>query len=196
MLGTETITILSAVAVAYLLGSVPTAILVCHSMGIADPRQQGSGNPGTTNVLRAGNRLAALITLVGDLSKGALSIAIANWLELSIYEQGFAGIAALVGHIWSIFMRFTGGKGVATMLGGCLVLDYQLGLIQCTVWCGLLIFRRISSLAAIGMALLSPALCWLMVPQLIIPIGIMCLIIIATHHQNIRKLMAGHESPL
>jgi len=196
MIGTEFGTFMFVLAVAYLLGSMPTAVLVCHFMGINDPRQQGSGNPGATNVLRIGNRQAALLTLFGDLVKGALTVAIARWFDLNLLLQACCGLTALGGHICSMFLRFRGGKGVATMLGVCLVLNHLLGLIQCCIWLSLLLIRKISSLAAIGVALLSPVICWLLEPQLIIPVGVMSLIIIATHHQNIRNLLDGRESRL
>ena len=196
MSGTDPVIILTVIALAYLLGSVPTAILVCHSMGIGDPRQQGSGNPGATNVLRTGNRTAAVLTLSGDLCKGMLAVTIARWLDFNLSFQALSGLAALAGHIWPVFLKFRGGKGVATMLGTCLILDYRLGLAQCAVWLSMMLCRRISSLSAISMALISPLLYWVYAPTLFIPVLLMCAIITATHHQNIRKLLAGRESRL
>lgn len=181
---------------AYLLGAIPTAILVCHCMGIADPRQQGSGNPGATNVLRIGGRFAASLTLLGDMGKGALAVMLARWLDLSLPWQAAAGIVAIIGHIFPLFGGFSGGKGVATLLGSCLVLDYRLGLLQCLVWLLLALLRRISSFAALGMALISPALCWLLNPPLTPAVSLMGLIIIASHHQNIKKLLSGQEQQL
>ena len=185
-----------ALAIAYLLGSIPTAILVCHAMGINDPRQQGSGNPGATNVLRIGNHLAAFLTLLGDFAKGLLAVTLAYWLDLSLIQQACCGLAALTGHIWSLFLSFRGGKGVATMIGVCLALNYKLGLLQCLIWLSLLVIRKISSLAAIGMALLSPIISWILIPELVVPILMMSVIIIAAHHENIRKLFEGRESRL
>lgn len=196
MLGTDPITLLTVITAAYLLGSVPTAVLVCHSMGIGDPRQQGSGNPGATNVLRVGNRSAAALTLGGDLCKGILAVGMVRWFDLNLLVQMCAAVAALTGHIWSLFLRFEGGKGVATMLGACLMLDYRLGLAQCGIWLGLMMLRRISSLAAISMALVSPLLYWIYAPALFPVILLMSSILLATHHQNIRKLLAGRESRL
>ncbi|WP_417223865.1 glycerol-3-phosphate 1-O-acyltransferase PlsY [Amphritea sp.] len=196
MIEADAATTLCVMVVAYLLGSISNAVLVCHFMGIGDPRQLGSGNPGATNVLRTGNRAAALLTLTGDISKGMLAVSIAQWLELTLFDQALVGICALIGHVWSIFLRFRGGKGVATMLGCCLFLDYRLALFQIAVWLLLLAIRRISSLAAVGMALMSPAFCWLVIPELLLPLIIMSSLILATHHQNIRKLLNCQENPL
>lgn len=196
MIAADAFTTLTAMLAAYLLGSIPTAILVCHFMGIDDPRQQGSRNPGATNVLRMGNRPAALLTLTGDLSKGMLAVSIAQWLGFELFNQALVAISALIGHVWSIFLRFGGGKGVATTLGSCLFLDYRLGLAQCAIWLSLLAIRRISSLAAVGMALISPILSWQLTPQILLPVILMSSLLLATHHQNIRKLLDGRESQL
>ncbi|MCV6609704.1 MAG: glycerol-3-phosphate 1-O-acyltransferase PlsY [Amphritea sp.] len=190
------ITPVAGLFIAYLLGSLPTALLVCHCMGITDPRQQGSGNPGATNVLRIGGPVAAALTLLGDMGKGLLAVAICAWLELSLQMQAAAGILAITGHIFPLFNRFQGGKGVATMLGSCLLLDYRLGLLQCFIWILLALLRRISSMAALAMALLSPALCWVINPELLPAVSMMGLMIIATHHQNIKKLLSGDEQQL
>lgn len=196
MIAADATITLSVMLAAYLLGSIPTAILVCHFMGIGDPRQQGSGNPGATNVLRVGSRPAALITLTGDLSKGMLAVLLSQWLGLDLFNQALVGISALIGHVWSIFLRFGGGKGVATMLGSCLILDYRLGLAQCAIWLSLLAIQRISSLAAVGMAVISPIICWQLTPHIMLPVIIMSGLLLATHHQNIRKLLNGRESQL
>ncbi|MDO6563985.1 glycerol-3-phosphate 1-O-acyltransferase PlsY [Amphritea sp. 1_MG-2023] len=196
MIEADAIITLSVMAIAYLLGSVSNAVLICHFMGIDDPRQLGSGNPGATNVLRTGNWPAALLTLTGDLCKGMLAISIARWMDFALFNQALVGICALIGHIWSIFLRFSGGKGVATMLGCCLLLDYRLAILQAGVWLVLLAIRRISSLAAVSMALLSPIFCWLLNPPLLIPVIIMSSLILATHHQNIRNLLNHREKPL
>ncbi|WP_299204854.1 glycerol-3-phosphate 1-O-acyltransferase PlsY [uncultured Amphritea sp.] len=196
MIGAEGLTTLTVMLIAYLLGSIPNAVLICHFMGIEDPRQLGSGNPGATNVLRTGNRPAALLTLTGDVSKGMLAVSIAQWADLALFDQSLVAISALIGHVWSIFLRFRGGKGVATMLGGCLFLDYRLALAQSAVWLTVLAIRRISSLAAVSMALLSPLICGIFIPQLLLPIMIMSSLILATHHQNIRNLLNNKESQL
>jgi len=196
MIAAEGFTTLTVMLVAYLLGSIPTAVLICHFMGIQDPRQLGSGNPGATNVLRTGNRPAAVLTLTGDISKGMLAVSIAQWAELGTFDQSLVAIAALIGHVWSIFLGFRGGKGVATMLGGCLFLDYRLALAQGAVWLSVIAIRRISSLAAVSMALLSPLISALIAPQLLLPVIIMSSLILATHHQNIRNLLNNRESRL
>lgn len=196
MIEADAATTLWVMAIAYLLGSISNAVLVCHFMAIGDPRQLGSGNPGATNVLRTGNRAAALLTLTGDLSKGMLAVSIAQWMDLALFNQALVGICALIGHVWSIFLGFRGGKGVATMLGCCLFLDYRLALLQIGTWLLLLAIRRISSLAAVAMALMSPIFCWLVIPELLLPLSIMSSLILATHHKNIHKLLKHQEHPL
>lgn len=196
MIEADAATTLTIMLVGYLLGSIPFAVLICHFMGIGDPRQLGSRNPGATNVLRTGNRPAALLTLTGDFSKGMLAVSIAQWADLDLFDQALVGISALIGHVWSVFLHFRGGKGVATMLGGCLFLDYRLALSQGAIWLLVLAIRRISSLAAVSMSLLSPVLSWILTPQLLLPVIIMSSLILATHHQNIRNLLNGRESRL
>ncbi|WP_296060825.1 glycerol-3-phosphate 1-O-acyltransferase PlsY [uncultured Amphritea sp.] len=196
MIEADAVTTLTIMLVGYLLGSIPFAVLICHFMGIGDPRQLGSGNPGATNVLRTGNRPAALLTLTGDFSKGMLAVSIAQWADLSVFNQALVGISALIGHVWSVFLYFRGGKGVATMLGSCLFLDYRLALSQGAVWLLILAFRRISSLAAVSMSLLSPVFSWILAPQLLLPVIIMSSLILATHHHNIRNLLSGRERQL
>ncbi|WP_027857789.1 glycerol-3-phosphate 1-O-acyltransferase PlsY [Marinobacterium jannaschii] len=179
---------------AYLLGSLPTAILVCHSMGIRDPRQQGSGNPGTSNVLRVGNRLAALFTLIGDMGKGILATLPAIWLQLPVLEQGFCAAAALLGHIYPLYTRFQGGKGVATFFGCCLALHWPTGILQVIFWLLMFSVGRIASLASISTALVTPLFVWLLAPQLMGMICLMGIILMLTHRENIEKLLAGEES--
>lgn len=185
-----------SLVLAYLLGAIPTAVLVCHCMDIVDPRQQGSGNPGTTNVLRIGGPFAAALTLAGDVGKGVLAVGLVRWLSPDLQLEAAAGILAVTGHIFPLFSGFRGGKGVATMLGSCLMLDYQLGLLQCLVWIALMGWRRISSFAALGMVILSPLLCWLLNPPLLPGIALMGLMVVAAHHQNIKKLLSGREQQL
>ncbi|MBY4676062.1 glycerol-3-phosphate 1-O-acyltransferase PlsY [Marinobacterium sp. CAU 1594] len=178
---------------AYLAGSLPSAILVCNSMGIADPRQQGSGNPGTSNVLRIGNRRAAGFTLLGDMTKGALAVLLARWLEQPLAVQGLCALAALLGHLYPLFADFRGGKGVATLLGTSLALCWPLGLLQLGFWLLLFLLGRIASLASIGTALITPLLSWLLVPELFDLLSLTSLLLLARHQQNIRKLIDGRE---
>lgn len=178
---------------AYLLGSFSSAVLVCRAMGLPDPRQSGSGNPGATNVLRTGGREAAILTLAGDLGKGALAVLLALLSGASLQLQGWCLLAAVCGHLFPFFSSLRGGKGVATTLGAMLVLHWPLALIQLASWGLLFVLSRISSLASIATALLTPLFCLLLLPELIWPIGITCLLLLLRHSSNIRKLLSGRE---
>ncbi len=184
---------IAALLAAYLLGSIPTAVIVCRCMNINDPRQQGSGNPGATNVLRGGNKAAAIITLAGDMCKGLIAIYFAQFIlqdnPIAHIWLAFAALAVLSGHIWSIFLHFRGGKGVASTVGACLALDWQLGVAQVTCWLVLIWLLKISALAALGMALLTPLFAWLLAPQwLMLSLLISC-VLFASHHQNISQFL-------
>ncbi|MGB0468722.1 MAG: glycerol-3-phosphate 1-O-acyltransferase PlsY [Pontibacterium sp.] len=181
------------VVVAYLLGSVPSAILVCHFMGISDPRQQGSQNPGASNVLRIGNRLAALFTFLGDAGKGWCAVSLSIWLTPGIETATWCALAALLGHLFPLFAKFRGGKGVATAIGICLALSPPLGLIQLLLWGLLISISRVASLASIGCALASPLIAWLLIPALLVPIALISALLIATHRKNLQQLMQGTE---
>ncbi len=181
------------VGFAYLLGAIPTAVLVCHSMGIADPRQQGSGNPGATNVLRIGNRQAALLTLIGDIGKGAAAVGIALWAELSQTLLGLCALAAVLGHIYPFYNLQRGGKGVATTLGGCLVLSWPLALCQLASWLLVIAMTRISSLASLALALLTPLYAWLWLPELTGILSLIALLLIGRHSRNLSNLRRHRE---
>jgi glycerol-3-phosphate acyltransferase PlsY len=181
---------------AYLLGSIPTAVLVCRAMGLADPRQLGSGNPGTTNVLRQGNRRAAALTLLGDVSKGLVAIALARFAELGVTQTGFCALAVMLGHIYPLFGRIRGGKGVATTFGVCLALSPPLGLVALTFWLLLAVIGKTASLASVGTALFTPLAAWLLLPDQLATISLMCLLLIARHHDNIARLLNGEEHRL
>jgi glycerol-3-phosphate acyltransferase PlsY len=191
---------LAAVLAAYLVGSLSFAVIVSRAMGLADPRSYGSKNPGATNVLRSGNRTAALLTLAFDALKGyvpvALALVYAPRLGLSEMAVAFVGLAAFLGHLWPVFFRFQGGKGVATAAGVLLALQPGLGLATLVSWVLIAAFFRFSSLASIVAALFAPfyqLLIWGVEPALacIVP---MSLLLIWRHEGNIRKLLNGTES--
>ncbi|GAB4124183.1 MAG: glycerol-3-phosphate 1-O-acyltransferase PlsY [Rubrivivax sp.] len=193
---------LAAVLAAYLVGSLSFAVIVSRVMGLADPRSYGSKNPGATNVLRSGNRTAALLTLAFDALKGyvpvALALVYAPRLGLSETAVAFVGLAAFLGHLWPVFFRFQGGKGVATAAGVLLALQPGLGLATLVSWALIAAFFRYSSLASIVAALFAPfyqLLIWGVEPALacIVP---MSLLLIWRHEGNIRKLLNGTESRL
>ena len=189
-----------AVVLAYLLGSVSFAIVVSRAMGLADPRQYGSGNPGATNVLRSGNKLAAGLTLAGDACKGAVAVALARWL----FPEQTGGlmlicavaVAVFVGHLWPLFFRFKGGKGVATALGVLLALNPLLGLACLGTWLLVAYLTRISSLAALTAACFAPLYTALLTrePRHVVTVAVIGLLLIWRHQRNIVGLMRGTES--
>jgi len=188
--------------IAYLIGSVSFAVVISKAYGLSDPRTYGSKNPGATNVLRSGNKVAAVLTLLGDAAKGALAV----WLARQFgprYGVGDAGIALValavfLGHLYPVFFRFQGGKGVATALGILLALDPWLGAATLLTWIIVAALFRYSSLAAIVAAVMAPiyhTLFW--DPDITtLAIGVMSLLLVWRHRGNIEKLLAGHESRL
>ncbi|WP_036232441.1 glycerol-3-phosphate 1-O-acyltransferase PlsY [Marinobacterium litorale] len=196
MAGSLTTTAALIIGLSYLLGSIPTAVLVCHSMGIADPRQQGSGNPGATNVLRIGNRLAAGLTLLGDLGKGMAAVALAHLAGLTGTSLALAALAAVLGHLYPIQGVKHGGKGVATTLGGCLMLSPLLALCQIFSWLLLFATTRISSAASVITAALTPLYGWLLIPELLGTLTLISMLLIGRHARNIRNLLSHREPRL
>jgi glycerol-3-phosphate acyltransferase PlsY len=180
----------------YLLGSLPFAVIVSKAFGLADPRSFGSGNPGATNVLRSGNKLAALLTLVGDALKGWIAMQIAAALGADGQGVAVAGIAAFAGHIYPLFLKFKGGKGVATALGVLAGFSGWLALACAGIWLLVAFTTRYSSLAALAAAVGAPALSlWLGLPQeAVLVVSVMTVLLIQRHRGNIQKLLAGTES--
>lgn len=190
----------AAVVLAYLLGSVSFAVVVSRVMGLADPRSYGSRNPGATNVLRTGNKAAALLTLLGDAAKGWLAVFLAQQAAPRFgFDEGtvaLVALAAFVGHLWPVFHRFQGGKGVATAAGILLALHWAVGLGTLATWLIIAFFFRYSSLAALVAAVFAP-LWWLMLFGTG-PVGAailaMSLLLVWRHRNNLANLMAGKES--
>ncbi|GIZ51253.1 glycerol-3-phosphate 1-O-acyltransferase PlsY [Noviherbaspirillum aridicola] len=192
-------TILFAVA-AYLLGSVSFAVVVSKLFGLADPRTYGSKNPGATNVLRSGNKAAAALTLLGDAVKGWLAVFLALQFgeQYGVGDTGIAlvSIAVFVGHLWPVFFRFVGGKGVATALGVLIGLNGWLGLATLVTWLVIAYAFRYSSLAALVASVFAPfyyGLLFGVEPQLFAVLA-MSVLLIWRHRQNIANLLAGKES--
>ena len=185
---------------AYLIGSVSFAVLVSAGLGLADPRSYGSKNPGATNVLRSGNKLAAVLTLLGDALKGWLAV----WLTQHFAARfgldddaiALAALAAFIGHLYPVFFRFKGGKGVATAAGILLAIDPILGLATLATWLIVAFFIRYSSLAALISALFAPFFDFLMfgTGPILLAVFLMSALLIYRHSGNITKLMAGKES--
>ena len=187
------------IVAAYLLGSVSFAVLMSKAFGLPDPRSYGSGNPGATNVLRSGRKAAAGLTLLGDAAKGWLAVFAAMWFAPRD-EQGALLIAAValavfLGHLFPVFLRFKGGKGVATALGVLLALNVWLGLCALATWMMVALLFRFSSLAALTAAAGAPVYALVLgLPRVwVLATGIMLLLLLWRHKNNIRNLLAGTE---
>jgi glycerol-3-phosphate acyltransferase PlsY len=198
---------LLAVLAAYLVGSLSFAVIVSRTMGLADPRSYGSGNPGATNVLRSGNRAAAVLTLALDALKGYVPVLAAlllaprfGWAEPTV---AFVGLAAFVGHLWPVFFRFQGGKGVATFIGVVFGIHVVLGLATGATWLIIAFFFRYSSLASLISAAFAPAyylmgdkLQWYAEASVTVALAAMGMLLAWRHRENISRLLKGTESKL
>ena len=188
-----------AVLAAYLLGSIPFAVVCSRLFGLADPRSYGSKNPGATNVLRSGNKAAAALTLFGDLAKGWLAVFLAqSYGPVYGLADGFVGLAALAvffGHLYPVFLGFKGGKGVATAAGVLLAIDVQLGLAALACWLTIAVLLRYSSLAALVAAAAAPFVAFLLWGRdvRLFAVAIIAMALIAKHWPNLQRLMAGTE---
>jgi glycerol-3-phosphate acyltransferase PlsY len=180
---------------AYLTGSVSSAIIVCKLMDLADPRENGSGNPGATNVMRIGGKKAAAITLFGDAVKGLLPVIIAKALGVDSLILSLVVFAAFLGHLYPVFFGFKGGKGVATSFGLTLGVSWALGLVVSGTWFLVYKVGKISSLAALVAACLTPIYVWFLVGDLdlVVTFVLISLILLWRHKSNIQRLLAGKE---
>jgi glycerol-3-phosphate acyltransferase PlsY len=187
------------VLIAYLIGSVSFAVVVSRAMRLPDPRSYGSKNPGATNVLRTGKKLAAVLTLLGDAAKGWLAVFLTDHFFSTevpaTYKMAAVAIAVLIGHMYPVFHRFQGGKGVATALGVLLALNAWLAAGTVSTWLIIAVFFRISSLAALIAALSAPVFCYLLygIHPYTLAVGIIALMLVWRHKTNIRNLLAGTE---
>ena len=187
------------IVAAYLLGSVSFAVLMSKAFGLADPRTYGSGNPGATNVLRSGKKAAAVLTLLGDAGKGWLAVALVKYFgaldDSHLTVMALAGLAVFLGHLFPVFLKFKGGKGVATALGVLLAFNVVLGLAVLATWIFVALVFRYSSLAALVAAASAPVYGVLMMPgKLLLATCILSLLLIWRHKGNIMNLLAGTES--
>jgi glycerol-3-phosphate acyltransferase PlsY len=184
-----------AVIIAYLIGSISSAVLVCQAMRLPDPRTHGSNNPGATNVLRIGGKFPALLTFVGDILKGMIPVFVGQLLGFSPLVISFLLFAAFVGHLYPVFFGFKGGKGIATFFGGLMVLHWPLGLLVLLTWFIVALLTRYSSLAALLSSLLSLVYnLWIGLIAYYPALILMILFIYWRHRSNIKRLLAGTES--
>jgi glycerol-3-phosphate acyltransferase PlsY len=190
------------ILIAYLIGSLSFAVIVSKAFGLPDPHSYGSGNPGATNVLRTGNRLAAVLTLLGDGLKGWAAVFLAQKLawRYGVEDAGIAGVAlaVFVGHLFPVFFRFRGGKGVATAAGVLFALDWRVGLGTLATWLVIAFFFRYSSLAALVAAAFAPFATALVLGFNVYAAAVLAIaaLLVWRHADNIRKLVAGTESRL
>ena len=185
-------------ALAYLMGSVSSAILISKFMGISDPREIGSGNPGATNILRYGGKKAAFLTFLGDAGKAAVPIIVAQTMGVAATITTLVGVCALIGHMYPIFYKFNGGKGIATMIGMAIALDPLLGASFITCWLCVAAVSRYSSLAALGAVLLMPFFAWKL-NQDMASVALLILagtLIFFRHKTNIENLVSGTEKKI
>lgn len=184
------------VPVAYLIGSISSAIIVCRLMGLPDPRGEGSGNPGATNVMRIGGKKAAIITLLGDLVKGLIPVYAAKLFGVPVDLLAITGLAAFIGHLYPVFFRFEGGKGVATSIGVLLGFSWWLGFAFIGTWLAVYKLGKISSLSALVASVLSPIYAWFILGNvtLVVAAVVMTLLLLWRHKTNIERLLTGEES--
>ena len=180
---------------AYLMGSVSSAILISRLLGLPDPRTEGSRNPGATNVLRLGSKPGAVLTLAGDIAKGVLPVLTARWILDEPLLLALTALGAFLGHLFPLYFRFEGGKGVATALGVLVVIDWQLSLFLTGTWLVVAATFRYSSLAALVTAAAAPIyLFWLTGEPVFVGLGIVLAVLLYFRHsKNIRRLLRGDE---
>jgi glycerol-3-phosphate acyltransferase PlsY len=183
---------------AYVIGSFSTAIITCKIMGIEDPRNTGSNNPGATNVLRHGGKKAAIITLIGDMLKGLIPVLVVSQLQLETPVIALVGLFALLGHVFPVYYGFKGGKGVATYYGVILGMNWQVGLIALAIWLVTAALLKISSLSALISIFVTPFILWYFTqsPELTAAVVLMSIVVFWRHKKNIKSLLQGSETKI
>lgn len=190
---------IAAALIAYLIGSISFAVIVSRALGLPDPRSYGSKNPGATNVLRTGKKLAAAATLLGDGAKGWLAVFLTEIIFRSAvvpsYKMSLVAIAVVLGHMYPVFHRFQGGKGVSTALGVLLAINVWLAACTAATWIVIAFFFRISSLAAVIAAVSAPFFCYLLygLHPFTGAVSVIALLLLWRHKSNLRNLLAGTE---
>lgn len=179
----------------YLIGSISAAILVCRIAGLPDPRTQGSGNPGATNVLRVGGKVPAAVTLLGDALKGFIPVIVASAMDVAPLWVGLTAIAAVLGHLFPVFFQFRGGKGVATAYGAIFGISWLTGLLVIASWLAVSLTFRYSSLAALTSMVLLPLYLWITTRsmELVVCGALIGVMIFWRHRANIGRLLSGTE---
>lgn len=187
-----------AIFASYLIGSLSSAIIVCKLMSLPDPRGEGSGNPGATNVLRFGGKKAAAITLTGDMLKGLIPVLIVKYMGMDMQTIALVGLAAFLGHLYPVFFQFKGGKGVATMLGVMFGFSWWIGLATAGTWLFMAKIVKISSLSALVATLLAPVyvLFWFNSAATLGVTIFMTVILFWRHRSNIQNLLSGKEDKI
>lgn len=195
--GIKNMLIIFFILFAYLLGSLSTAIIASKIVRLPDPRTQGSGNPGATNILRVAGKKLAIIVLLGDALKGLIPVLLAKVFGISGAALAWIGFAAFIGHLYPIFFQFRGGKGVATFFGVVLALSWLLGVVALLTWIIITFVSRYSSLAAVLTSILLPIYAYWLVPHSYMPaIILMSILLIWRHQSNIKNLLAGKEGKI
>ncbi|WP_369573132.1 glycerol-3-phosphate 1-O-acyltransferase PlsY [Acidithiobacillus sp. IBUN Pt1247-S3] len=181
---------------AYLIGSLATAIFVSRALGLPDPRHAGSHNPGATNVLRLGGKKAAALTLLGDLVKGLVPVVAARLAGLPDWAVALVALATFFGHLYPVYFRFRGGKGVATTLGILLAIAPLLGVATIATWLLVFVASRVSSLSALIATIAAPVYAWYLLPQvsLRVLVIVLALWVLWRHRSNIQRLLSGEET--
>lgn len=184
-------------AIAYALGSINTAVIVCKLMGLKDPRSEGSKNPGATNVLRMAGKQAAAIVLAADFFKGVIAVWLAKMVGLDGFALGIVGLAATAGHIFPAFFEFKGGKGVATCLGACFGISMPVGLLLLIIWGAVAYVKKFASLASIVACGAAPVLIIFSGQRgAFLGIAAMAVLVVWRHMENIERLKSGSETKL
>ncbi len=185
--------IILMIGVAYLCGSLSSAIIVCRLFGLPDPRTSGSNNPGATNVYRLGGRIPAVLVLIADILKGTIPVYTSYFLDFSPLFLGMVAIAACLGHIFPLYFGFTGGKAVATAFGAMLPIGLDLAGMLITTWILVVFVSGYSSLGAILAVALAPLFTWFIKPIYTFPVAMLSILIIFRHRENIQRLLSGKE---
>lgn len=182
--------------VVYLIGSISSAILFCKLFGLPDPRQVGSHNPGATNVLRIGGKLPAVLVLLFDIAKGMLPVWFGYYLHLTQFQLGMVALSACLGHIFPIYFRFKGGKGVATAFGAIAPIGWSVAGFMLSVWLMVFLISGYSSLSAVVTAIAIPFYVWWVRPEFTFPVALVSCLLVYRHHDNIQRIWRGQEDKI